>query len=82
MRAINQVPENDFSVQGMRVQYKARFRGADVLLWATVTCKRWERPKGCDYYHLVPDRLDEYGNLTHFHCWVSVRDIVFQAESE
>ena len=71
-----QVPSEDFSVQGQRIAYKARYRGQDLVLMGTVQYRIWDRNYGMNFWRIQPDRLEEYGNLTHFVLSVRDTDIV------
>lgn len=82
MRYGHQVPQEDFSVRGMRVQYRTKYRGQELVLWATVEYKIWDRNYGMDFYRLTPDRFEEYGNLTHFSLSARASNVIFTNESE
>lgn len=60
------VPQNDFSVAGMRVQYAARYRGTDIVLTGTVQYRIWDRNYGCNFYRVQPDHVEAYDNLTTY----------------
>lgn len=64
--AHHHVPQEDFSVAGTRVSFKDRYRGVDIVLTGTVLHIIWDRNYGCNFYRVLPDRLEMYGNLTHF----------------
>ena len=75
MRAAHHVPQDDHSVAGLRVSYPARYRGQNLVLKGTVVYKIYDRNYGQDFYRVRPDRLEEYGNLTHYECSIRKSDI-------
>ena len=71
-----QVPSEDFTVQGKRVVYRAKYRGQDLQLSGTAQYRRLDRNYGMQLWRITPDRLEEYGNLTHFDVSVLESELV------
>lgn len=70
------VPTDDFSVNGQRVAYSARYRGQEVMLYGTAQARRWDRNYGQNVWRITPDALEDYGNLTHFDVSILEKDVV------
>lgn len=79
MRAGHHVPTEDFSVQGQRVTYTAKFRGQEVQLKGTVIFKIWDRSYGMDFYRIQPDLLEgPMQNLTTYALSVRKSSVVIE----
>lgn len=75
MRAAHHVPTEDFSVQGLKVSYPAKYRGQILQLTGIVIFKIYDRNYAQDFYRIQPDVVEEYRNLTTYALSVCQSDV-------